>query len=465
MAVMPKTSWWIVGLSLTAACGSNPNTGPVVGARYNVTETGVVPSALDPTDGTFEEPVQSAPDWVELRIGPARQAIYLPKGSTPPDLSYYNFGRSGVQYPTRPTRVGVEIAGLDWHQGDSLQIVSPNVGVSIHELEVHFDYPAPGATRVSRQTMDWTSAAVPLVDSKQGDTTWVAQMASAPTASGSYYSVLARAGVAAGFTVTDGGAATLNATLAPVARDKTLDLHWKGTEYAALAAQAGPDARPAAAPALSIRSIPEPLARNNNFYNRYYMYLPSLVDFGPIRGTADLDQTIQYGNPFSTKHMKWTDFVTMVYAMPVAVPGVGATHALVVQASPVDALAGGVLAPAISPVRNVQINGQPATAPRAAVGLSPAITWDAPAIGTVTGYTVTVQAIARRGAGWTISAAGTFHTRSPSITLPEAAMKSVSSYVLTITAISAQDRDLTAKPFLGSLPYASADYVTAQITP
>src|SRR5262245_39996462 len=101
---MLKTSWLAMALTPLAACGNSSQTGPVTGVRYNVTETGVVQSALDPTDGTFEEPAQAAPDWMELRVGPSRQAIYLPKGSAPPDLSYYHFGRPDLQYPTRSTR-------------------------------------------------------------------------------------------------------------------------------------------------------------------------------------------------------------------------------------------------------------------------------------------------------------------------------------------------------------------------
>jgi len=138
----------------------------------------------------------------------------------------------------------------------------------------------------------------------------------------------------------------------------------------------------------------------------------------------------------------------------------------VVQAIPVEALGNGEsVTPAISPVRNVEINGQSTDVERAGVGTTPTISWDAPSLGVASTYTVTIQAITPAGPGRTVVSAGTFHTTSRSVTLPESAVRDVSAYVVTVAAISSQDRDLAAKPFLATLPYASAEYVTAKITP
>jgi hypothetical protein len=154
----------------------------------------------------------------------------------------------------------------------------------------------------------------------------------------------------------------------------------------------------------------------------------------------------------------------MVYAMPVIVPHVAGTHAMVIQAVPVDALLHGAIEPAISPVRNVRVNGETADAPRTGIGRVPTISWEAPATGVATSYAVKVQAVTRSGQGYRLATVGTFRTRSTSLSLPEPAMGSVDSYVLTITAVASGDRDLTSRPRIGSLPYASADYVTAQLT-
>ncbi|HVK77669.1 MAG TPA: hypothetical protein VM734_30400 [Kofleriaceae bacterium] len=431
-----------------------------------MTEHGIVDQPRDPADGTFVSSTD-APGWMELKVGDGR--LFVPQAPRAPDPSLYHFGRADLQFPTTATPVAVELSGLGpWQDGDSLQLVSPNVGLAIAGVETHFATPGAGATTIRGQALDWKHAFSPLIDRARGDTTtWVAQMSNRRADAGSYYSVLTRAGVAADFTVSDGRASTLTATLAPVAQDRTLDLHWRGSEFAAMASQAGPGTRPAGAPALSIRALPDALARNNSYFESLYLYLPSLVDVGPVRGSDDLDQPLVYGNPFTTKGVRWTELVTMVYPMPVVIAGVGTTHAMMISATPVDALAGagGVLAPAISPVRNVKVDGRSVEVAQAGVGSSPMITWDAPAVGTATGYAVAVHAIERAGGGMRLATLARFNTRTTSLALPAAVVTSASAYVLTITAISSPGADLTAKPFVGSLPYASTDYVTAPISP
>src|SRR5262245_4330498 len=145
---MPKTAWrtGTKAVLLLVACNGNVNTNTSrFGTQYDVTDEGVMRTALDPSGGQFEEPVQVSADWWQIRLGAGRQAMYLTRTDTPPDLSYYHFGRSGLQFPTRPTMVDLAIDGLDWHTGDSLQLVSPNVGTSIHDFEIHVAYPAEGA--------------------------------------------------------------------------------------------------------------------------------------------------------------------------------------------------------------------------------------------------------------------------------------------------------------------------------
>jgi hypothetical protein len=160
-------------LASGAACNGGVNLEPeapadatAIAAVHDVTEHGVIESTTDPVDAS------SAPTgttWLELR---ARDAVpvYLPGGKTP-DLSTYHFGRAGLVEPTKPTRVNVQVAGLDWHQGDSLQLVSPNAGLSIHELEAHFAYPDHGSTAIAAAPFDWMDAHSPLLDASKGDTT------------------------------------------------------------------------------------------------------------------------------------------------------------------------------------------------------------------------------------------------------------------------------------------------------
>lgn len=420
-------------------------------------------------DGSFDVAVEGTPAWVELTLDGER--LFLPGNARAPDVGAYTLGRADVQFPAANTSVAFDLSGLGaWQPTDSLQIVSPNVGLTMAGPEGGFTAPPrTGATAIRGQTLDWKANLAPIIDAAKGDTTWVTQMTSTASDARSYYSTLVRAGVARGFTLRDGQPATLSATLAPVALDRTLTLHWKGSEFAALALQAGPGARPGAAPALSIKTLPDALARHNSFFRTSYLGLPSLVDFGPIPGSADHDQAIKYGNPFSSSGAAWTEFVTMTYAAPVRIPtpqGIGMVSAMMVAALPVSSLAAtGVIAPSISPVRRAQIEGQALDLPRTAVGTSPTITWEAPVLGTATSYAVVVHGVETSKAGVNVTRLATFHTNATSLQLPEGVLTPGSSYVLTITAISAKGADLTSRPLVGTLPYASADYVTARFTP
>lgn len=469
------------------ACNAKPITegdpGVVHGVaiQHNVTEGGVVDQPRDLSsamfgpdgravagspDGSFEIPAGA---WLEMKLGGER--LFLPAGPSAPDLSYSRFGRGDLKFPAAPTQVAFEISSLgSWQAGDGLQIVSPNAGMTMEGAEVMLGAPpSAGATAIAGPVFDWKSNQAPILDAARGDTTWVAQMAVSPTTDGrTYYRALTRAGVARGFTVRDGQATTLAAALAPVAQLRQLTLRWKGSEFAALAAQAGPGTRPAAAPALAVRALPAQLAQDSSLFLRLYTGLPTLVELGPIAGSEDIDQTVAYGDPFSAAGA-WTEFVTVVYPMPVAVrtpQGSASLSAMIVAAVPVSALgAGGVIAPPLSPVREARIAGAPLDAPRTGVGTSPTVTWQPPEIGTSTSYRVAVYALDASPLGVNATRIATLHTRATSLEIPGSVLSPGGSYVLAITAVAADGADLTARPFSAALPYASADYVSAVITP
>lgn len=451
-----------------------------VAVQHNVTEHGVVDQPRDLSaaafgpdgtaaggaDGSFAFP---AGDWLELELGGER--MFLPAGATAPDLGYSRFGRGDLAFPTAATPVAFDISHLgDWQSGDSLQIVVPNAGVTMEGPETLFAVPpATGTTAIGGPGFDWAANHAPLLDAARGDTTWVAQMAVTATDDGrTYYRALTRAGVATGFTVVDGRAATLSAALAPIARSRALTLRWKGSEFAALAAQAGPGARPAAAPALAIRALPEALARDSSLFTRLYGALPTLVELGPVSGSEDIDQTVEFGDPFGSAGAAWTEFVTVVYPIPVAVrtaQGSASLTAMMVAAVPTSALGDGAIAPRLSPVREPRIAGAPLDAPRAGVGTSPTLTWQPPEIGTSTSYRVAVYALDASSLGVHTARIATLHTTATSLQIPAAVLRPGGSYVVAITAVAGDGVDLAARPFSASLPYAAADFVSAVITP
>lgn len=125
--------------------------------------------------------------------------------------------------------------------------------------------------------------------------------------------------------------------------------------------------------------------------------LPTLVELGPISGSEDIDQAVAFGDPFAAGGAAWTEFVSVIYPIPVAVrtpQGSASLSAMIVAAVPLGALGdGGVIAPRLSPVRQARIAGASLDAPAAGVGTSPTVTWQPPEIGTATGYRVAVYAL------------------------------------------------------------------------
>ncbi|HEX7839239.1 MAG TPA: hypothetical protein VF469_17295 [Kofleriaceae bacterium] len=83
-----------------------------------------------------------------------------------------------MQLPASKTNVTFDIAGLGaWQSGDSLQIVSPNAGMTMEGPEnVLSAAPSIGSTTISGQNFDWKANLAPIIDATKGDTTWVTQM-------------------------------------------------------------------------------------------------------------------------------------------------------------------------------------------------------------------------------------------------------------------------------------------------
>nr|HEX4313168.1 hypothetical protein [Kofleriaceae bacterium] len=398
--------------------------------------------------GQHGHPTCGSTAWTELTIDGQRVFVPAAAGSSTPPVVQF-FAQSA-------TPVSLEVTGLEpWQAGDSLQVVSPNVALDVTSP----DEPAAGATASTGSRVDWQRHR--MIDAARGDVTWVTQSREVATPT-SHYRSLVRAGAAKSFAVSDGKPATLTVELAPLAQDKQLALHWKGMEFAALAAQAGPDATAAAAPDIEIKAVATTIVATDPFQGSYFTDVASLVALGPISGAADDDENVTYGDPYGSGY---DEVVTATYAIPVPVPtpqGVGTVQAMMVSATPTSALAGGVIAPVVTPVQAVTIGGQPANQPRTGVGVVPTLAWTAPATGTVTGYAVTVRAIATSATGVDIATVATIYTPDRSLAIPCNLLTAGGSYVFTITAIAAPGQ---STPTAGVVPYASADYVTAEVSP
>jgi hypothetical protein len=419
-------------------------------------------------DGTFDVPVGlAAPSWLLGFNGTGRPPTFLVGNSLHPDLSFFVLGRPDRRFPVQATSLTINATGLEpWQLADELGILSSNAGALLSGTQV-----VPinvGDTAIAGKTTEWFE---PLVDAGKGDRALVFQLGSKfadPPGSNGFYVALTRAGVATPFAMADGATAAMTVELADVPQTRALTVHVKRSQFDALRAQVGPGAQPSRSfqQSLFIHALPRALQRG------FFDIAPRVARFFPPTDEAeDYDQSFIYGNAFETAGIGWDEFMIARYNFFVPVLAAGATTTFDLQVGfeaqlPVSALAvDGTIAPVVAPVRNVKIAGRELVTPQTGVGLTPTITWDAPAIGAPTCYSVRLRQVGVSGTTTTVRVVATFLTTATSLTLPGSLLSSGSSYLLEIEAQAIPDYEGTIAPFVNGLPAAFANAATAQFTP
>jgi hypothetical protein len=158
-----------------------------------------------------------------------------------------------------------------------------------------------------------------------------------------------------------------------------------------------------------------------------------------------VDMTMSYGNPFPAE---WQPFVTVgsafevLYTVPATDGGTSTARSEVGAISrslPLSDAQNGPIGPAITPVRNVKLDGVAISQAIPTVGASPVITWDAPAVGTVT--RVDVECIVLRpGTPTTRLHQGTLHAVGTNrVRFPTGFLQPGETQYLRITAVTQPD--------------------------
>jgi hypothetical protein len=417
-------------------------------------------------DGAFSAPVcVGAPTWgLEVKLGGV--PIVAVGDAREPDLDQHLLGRLDGTLPTAETDVSLEVSGLrPWTDGDSLQIVVGNNGAVVFSPELELaEPPAAGATSISGQTIDWAAQfpPAPLVEPAKGDVAIMTQLV-AKTSGGESYLGLERAGTANGFTQTDGSASTLAVAMSAVPQTE-LCVHWRGSAFEELRAEAGAGAVDAPGQqGLFIDALPQAAQFG------FYATAPDLMLYTPSAPSTDLELTARYGNPFATMGKPWDAFAIVQFSF--AVPVQLGTAAPYNERAGYDAnlslsaLRDGVVAPLISPVRNVRIAGKDLSSPQTGVGPSPIVQWDAPRIGRATQYAVLLRKVTATATRTSATSVVRFVTRSRSLQIPSPYLADGGTFLLSIAAINFGRVDRTRSLFGDGLPFESASAVTSTFTP
>jgi hypothetical protein len=354
-------------------------------------------------------------------------------------------GRLDAGFATiRPTTLVIDADGLSpWNDNDSLDFFS--LGARAFTLGLQFrgaQAPRQGDTSLRAFSVDVSLIDQPgLVDGDKGDSAVITQFVR--RTSGHYgYAAVTRAFTPAPFSQANGQEVRISGTFHEAASQATT-LDYRGTQFAALADEVFPGAEVKQ----TIDVWADPGTPDGESLSRSAFLVSGSFD-ASTQGAVDESITLEFGSPLPSD---WT-MVEAHAAFSVSSPSDNVLFGEVSIRTPLSLL-NGPMTPMIGPPRNVRINGRPAQVGVGGTGVTPTISWDAPAIGTASVYFVSILQF--DGHGW-LGRAG-FFTQERSVTVPPECLAPDFQYTVTVTARTNYD---PRHPLHTRVPDALADALT-----
>ena len=471
------------------ACGGNGGGGGTVtlsgtGVITWVTDTGNQTTnvdystsafaALDPNNGfaaiggignangTFSIPNVPANGTLYVKLG---RNYFVVDGRPTFDFGYELMGRPDyASATTSPTNLTFSISNMaSWQSGDGIGFFSIGAGAAWNWIDQSgaTNPPGVGATTLN-MTGDMTRAADPYLPSaSKGDVSWLLQYTVGTSSGGMQYSQLTHYVRDTTINMTDGNPTTMSGSFTAVNPNKTTpSFNYQRSAWAAFSGMVNPSA-----------------TINNNYFGVLVNYAPSgnaAIDLEPQLAvkyadalTTDLSVgTMSYANPFPST---WAELLEVDTRYHVSYMAPGATTALDLYPSVGQQVllsgAPTTVSPMLSPAQSIKIAGQSASTQLSGVGLTPTISWSAPAVGTPQAYSVYVYDLTNSNGTTQWSTAAVFYTKATSVTVPPNVLTSGNTYYIAISALSSGTVDLTYSPYRSRLPYAWANALTATFTP
>jgi hypothetical protein len=401
-----------------------------------------------------------------------------PLTSDTPDLSTALHGRPDAVVATGPTPVTLNVTNLSpWAASapfrDRLLIGAPQAlgDEDVFELGPQ---PAAGTTSIT-QTFDWQVNLFDgftqfLPDASKGDTTYIYHRTALAMPNGCGGTLTKRFAKSNTFTVPQGGGVTASFELQDAPLSETLSTAASLSKFAALVPQMNPAASlvedpgfltfPSAGAALF--AIPQSISYPDFPGLSSMVRVFSYNYFGSLSADTDCG-TVGYGGFLDKPFHTMRNFAFEAGVILQADGGSVGMNPLFVAQEDANNVAN-ALEPKIGPVAAPRINGKDAFVAQTSVGLSPALSWSAPAFGSASDYTVNIQMISVPDSESDIGQIIAGVHGSTSFTVPPGLLKAGKTYAAIITAADAPSHDPN-RPFRFGLPFYSADAVTNTFTP
>jgi hypothetical protein len=408
--------------------------------------------------GSFSVPgVPSAGGFWLVFVGGDGVKHVLDSPASPVDLGYDLLGRADVALATAGTDADFVVTGFA--PGDLLEATSANADVHV-QASVAAAAPSP-------TSVNWFAAAggAPAHLLGAADPLVVHQLSAstADTSAGLLPVFVASGAVSVSGTVMDPGVATtLFAELVPPTTIGSLAVDWRTSQFEALVAGMGPAGTAVSAHTLSVgasawlASTPGPVAQG----------APTLAVLSVAPATPDLTTSTAIGYAQFLPAPLWSEWREVSMAAQTTY-AYGTATALTEVASVVErvAMPGATpVQPALSPVQAPLVSGLDALSPQTGVGLTPTLSWTAPASGTVTAYLVELRALGAANGATVSTPVAAFTTTATSVAVPPSYLQPGGSYYARIEAITMPVGGPSA-PFRSAGTWSRASTLTAVFTP
>lgn len=404
-------------------------------------------------DGTFS--IRGVPGGYYWLQSGAQNYVWTNRSAI--DTGHDTLGTPSRTYPTMETELDLNLTGLNpWQSGDEQQLYVPNINAWLAygwELQ-------DGATSLFQQ-VPWTD---PLLDASKGDTIYVTQLVTTPTAAGLALDVLgAAAPPINNITQPDGTEVELDAALDNIEAEASFRGNIAGAAFAQLESGVNPSAVPDSS---YLYFDVQPGGTDHGWIGT----TPDLVAFDgtdePIRTNIDMGD-IKYANPFPESWAPFLDYIHYVridYTAPGATNSITQYAYLELQTTDLPNV-NTPLAPAIGPIGSPTINGSSLFSRASSVGTMPTLSWTQPALGSPTGYEIEVFHLYSDSTDSFTELAGDMFTATTSVQIPPGVLTSGNSYYFRISAVFEPGIDYTTAPFRHGFPRAVAQSLSGVVTP
>ena len=411
-------------------------------------------------DGTYRIPTKPA-GFYWLKLG----TTYLWTDKEAVAWGMDRIGRPDATPPSSETDLTITAPNLmTWDlYTDTLLFYNYNTDAYAYDLTNGSLRGAPGMgdTLLNGLTVDWNAlyAAPAMNDSTKGDHPYVIQMGGLDTAQGSVR-VAMRVLEPSAYTQATGLPAATSGTFAAIPQNRTFRCNVKASEFTPAPALVGSRAE------INNQWLTLAALKGAATYGAAG-YSGDLLDAWPTTSTAtDFDLgDVAYGNPYPSG---WDTLVmgstTYDHTFTLGAGAPWYLYTSVYLETIQQPTATSPLRPLVGLVKNPTLNGRNLLSDLNAVGTTPTLAWQAPDLGTPTGYLVRIYRMSLAGADTTGTLVAELMARTPTMKVPPGVLQAGGTYVLMVRSI-AQATDLTAAPNAYVVPFGAAELASGLIQP